>query len=64
MTARKAYDKPSTVTPIDGEVAMLGPDGVGVSMTPNAADKTGELLRDAAAEARNQPHRDSPEEDD
>lgn len=64
MTARKAHDQPSNVTPIDGEVAVNGPDGIGFSMTPNAAAKTGERLRDAASEARSQPERAAAEEDD
>jgi hypothetical protein len=43
---------------------MTGPDGVGLSMTPDAAHQTGERLRDAAAEARNQSPREVAEEDD
>jgi hypothetical protein len=64
VPAHKAYDQPSTVTPVDGEVAVNGPDGVGLSMTPDAAHQTGERLRDAAAEARNQSPRNVAEEDD
>lgn len=64
MTARKAYDQPSDVTSVDGEVTMNGPDGLGLSMTPDAAHQTGERLRDAAAEARNQSPREIAEEDD
>lgn len=64
MTARKAYDQPSDVASVDGEVTMNGPDGVGLSMTPDAAHRTGERLRDAAAEARNQSPRKIAEEDD
>jgi hypothetical protein len=64
VPAHKAYDKPSTVTPVDGEVTVDGPDGVGLSMTPDAAHQTGERLRDAAAEARGQPLRENAVEDD
>ena len=48
MTARKAYDEPTTVTATDGEVTLDGPDGVAVSMTPEAAATTGRRLSDAA----------------
>ena len=64
MTARKAHDKPSDVTPIDGEVAVNGPDGIGYAMTPGAAEQTSERMRDAAAQARTQETRDHAEEDD
>ena len=43
---------------------MNGPDGIGLSMTPDAAHLTGERLRDAAAEARQQPPRENAEEGD
>lgn len=64
MPAHKAYDQPSTVSPVDGEVTIDGPDGVGLSMTPDAAHRTGERLRDAATEARGQSRRAAAEEDD
>lgn len=64
MTASHAYDTATTVTPVDGEVALDGPDGVGLSMTPRAAAQTGARLQKAAAEARTQPTRDTAEEDD
>ena len=52
MGASKAYDEPTTVTVIDGEVVLDGPDGVGLSMTPEAAETTGRRLVDAARKAR------------
>lgn len=64
MTARKAYDEPTTVTATDGEVTLDGPDGVAVSMTPDAAATTGRRLSDAAGEARRQAVRDKAEEDE
>ena len=64
MPARKAYDEPTEVTAVDGEVALCGPDGIGLSMTPKAAAATGKRLGDAAEEARAQSPRQTPEEDD
>jgi hypothetical protein len=57
-------DKPSTAGPFDkggvavaeeGFVLLDGPDGVAISMTPSAAEETGNSLIAAAREARNQP---------
>ena len=48
------YDEPSNVSAIDGEVTVNGPDGVGVSLTPDAAEETGERLKESAEEARTQ----------
>jgi hypothetical protein len=64
VTARKAYDEPTKVTATDGEVTLDGPDGVAVSMTPNAAATTARRLSDAADEARGQVPRDTAEEDE
>ena len=64
MTARKAYDEPTTVTATDGEVTLDGPDGVGLSMTPDAAAVTSRRLGDAAAKARRQDRRETAEEDE
>ncbi len=55
MTAHKAYDEASNVGAVDGEVTVDGPDGVGVSLTPEAAAETGRRLLDAAAAAQAQP---------
>jgi hypothetical protein len=38
----------------EGQVMLDGPDGVAVSMTPDAAEDTGRELLRAAAEARSQ----------
>jgi hypothetical protein len=55
MTSIKTpYDEPSDVTAIDGDVDLLGPDGVDVSMTPEAAEKTAGRLVRAAQSARGQ----------
>ena len=50
----KAYDTPSKVTAEDGEVMVDGPDGVAVSLTPDAAAETSDRLLEQAAIARGQ----------
>jgi len=54
MISRQAYDEASKTTPIDGEVAVNGPDSVGVSLTPRAARLTADRLNRAAGEAEAQ----------
>ncbi len=61
MTRLNAYDTPTTVTPVDGEVVLDGPDGVGLSMTPSAADESARRLRRGAAEARRGAGRSKPD---
>lgn len=48
------FDQPSSVQAKDGQVAVRGPDGVDVALTPLAAAETGERLIYAAAHARGQ----------
>ena len=50
----KPHDTPSEVTAEEGEVMVDGPDGVAVSMTPDAAAETSHRLLFGAAEARGQ----------
>jgi hypothetical protein len=38
----------------EGQVVLDGPDGVAVTMTPDAAERTGHSLIEAAAEAKRQ----------
>ena len=47
----KVYDSPSDVSAIGEEVQLDGPDGVAVSLTPEAALKTASRIDDAAVEA-------------
>lgn len=47
----EAYNKPSQVTPVEGEVTMIGPGPTGVSITPDAARQTARRLQDAADKA-------------
>lgn len=57
MSPSKAYDEATNVTPVDGEVVLQGPDGVAVSMTPNAAKETARRLMEGAETAERQdPH--------
>lgn len=48
------YDEPTNVTAVDGEVQLNGPDGITVSMTPEAAVETSSRLFEAAAVAKGQ----------
>jgi hypothetical protein len=54
MTPHKAYNDPSRVDAVDGEVTVNGPDGVGVSLTPDAAEETSRRLKAKAKQARQQ----------
>ena len=57
MNRLEAHDTPTTVTSVDGEVVLDGPDGLGLSMTPAAAKETGKRLVKAAADAKRNRHR-------
>jgi PHD/YefM family antitoxin component YafN of YafNO toxin-antitoxin module len=50
----KIYDTASEVTVEDGNVAVEGPDGVDVVLTPEAALETSDRLLDGATEAHGQ----------
>jgi len=50
----KPHPEPMTAQAIDGEVVVLGPDAVGVSMTPDAAEESARRLTEAARQARAQ----------
>lgn len=54
MASQHAFDKPTETDAVDGEVVLRGPDGVALSMTPDAAEETGRRLLASAAEARRQ----------
>jgi hypothetical protein len=54
---QEALSEPGRATAVDGEVVQDGPDGVGVSMTPDAAEETAKRLGVAAAKARTQARR-------
>lgn len=50
----KVYDTPSQIRIEDGNVAVEGPDGVDVLMTPEAALETSDRLLEGATEAHGQ----------
>jgi len=54
MEARTPHTTASEVTAEQGEVIIDGPDGVAISMTPEAAEETGRRLQDSARVAAEQ----------
>lgn len=58
MAKRAPHDTPSDVTAEDGAVLIDGPNGVAISLTPEAADETSDRLLKAAAQARGQQMRE------
>ena len=50
----KPHDTPSEVDAEEGEVLVDGPDGIAVSLTPEAASETSHRLLHGAAKARGQ----------
>lgn len=50
----KPISEPMRVQSVDGEVVVLGPDAVGMSLTPEAAEESARRLIQAAREARAQ----------
>jgi hypothetical protein len=54
MEHDRLYDEASKVEAEDGEVLVDGPDGVAVSLTPDAAAETSDRLLDGAMTARGQ----------
>ncbi len=50
----RLHDEPSMVTAEDGVVLVEGPDGVAVSLTPDAAAETSDRLLRCAAQAQGQ----------
>jgi hypothetical protein len=48
----KAFAEPMTIRVVEGEIVILGPDSVAISLTPSAAEESARRLMEAAAEAR------------
>lgn len=46
------FSEPMTVTTVEGEVVVLGPDAIGVSLTPASAEESAHRLLRCAEEAR------------
>lgn len=57
-----ALDLPMTVRCVDGEVVILGPEGVALSLTADAAEESARRLAAAVAEARADPALPGPSE--
>jgi hypothetical protein len=51
---QKLYDEPTKVTAENGEVRLDGPNGIDVSMTPEAALETSDRLLSAGLAAQGQ----------
>jgi hypothetical protein len=54
MSAPKPQDQPSHVAAEQGEVLIEGPNGIALSLTPEAAAETSQRLRAGAARAIDQ----------
>ena len=54
MKSLTAHAEPSEVVAEQGLVIVEGPDGVAVTLTPDAAEETGRRMIIAASEARRQ----------
>lgn len=54
MNHNKTHDEPSQVTAEEGEVMIDGPDGVAVTVTPEAALETSERLLKGGLTAKGQ----------
>jgi hypothetical protein len=54
MGGNQVHDGASDTDAEAGTVIVDGPDGVAVSLTPAAAEETGERLKDSATKAREQ----------
>nr|WP_295671598.1 hypothetical protein [Sphingomonas sp.] len=52
--SRTPHDTPTDASAEEGEVMLDGPDGLAMSLTPNAADASAAAIRQAADLARKQ----------
>jgi hypothetical protein len=50
----KIYDEPSDAEAVDGNVALMGPNGVSAMLTPQAAEETSDRLLKSALSAQGQ----------
>lgn len=51
MGPPKPHDRPSRVAAEEGEVLVEGPNGIALSLTPEAAEETSQRLAKGAAQA-------------
>ncbi len=56
MTEKTIYREASSVTAVDGDVVVKGPDAVDVALTPEAAEETSDRLLEGSMKARGQRH--------
>jgi hypothetical protein len=54
MSSQKPLDQSSRVAAEEGEVLVEGPNGIALSLTPEAAETTSRRLLDGAARAAGQ----------
>lgn len=54
MESIGSHSEPSEVNAEQGQVIVEGPDGVAVTLTPDAAEETGRRMINAASQARSQ----------
>jgi hypothetical protein len=54
MESVRSHSEPSDVNAEQGQVIVEGPDGVAVTLTPDAAEETGRRMISAASQARRQ----------
>jgi hypothetical protein len=57
MVAKNVHSEPSDVSAEDGEVIQESDAGLAISYTPDAAEVTGQRLKDSAGAARDQSKR-------
>lgn len=55
MAFRDACAEPMGVTVVEGQVVVIGPESVAVSLTPDAAEESGRRLLTCAEQARAAP---------
>jgi hypothetical protein len=54
MTDRGVFEDAGRAFAEGGQVLLDGPDGISISLTPDAAEGTAQALMDAASRARSQ----------
>lgn len=60
MSARKPHADPTQATAEAGEVMLDGPDGLALSLTPDAAHRSARAIGEAADEADHQASESDP----
>lgn len=55
MPLREAFTEPMGVSVVEGQVVVIGPDSVAISLTPAAAEESARRLIEGAEQARAEP---------